>query len=70
MVSTVTTHGRVPGPAPMRSLLARSSSGWNSRAPLGILARWQAAYGDFYRLQIGEMQQVFIVHPTTSARCW
>ena len=64
MVSAVSTNDQVPGPAPMRSLLAQIKLGLEfPRDPLGILARWQAAYGDFYRLQIGEMQQFFIVHP-------
>ncbi len=64
MVSAISTHGQVSGPAPVRSLLAQIKLGLEfPRDPLGILARWQAAYGDFYRLQIGEMQQFFIVHP-------
>lgn len=64
MISTVTTNGQIPGPAPVRSLLAQIKLGLEfPRDPLGILARWQAEYGDFYRLQVGEMQQVFIAHP-------
>ena len=64
MVSTVTTNGQVPGPAPVRSLLAQIKLGLEfPRDPLGILVRWQAEYGDFYRLQVGEMQQYFIAHP-------
>lgn len=64
MISTVTTNDQIPGPAPVRSLLAQIKLGLEfPRDPLGILARWQAEYGDFFRLQVGEMQQVFIAHP-------
>ena len=64
MFTAISTNDQVPGPAPVRSLLAQIKLGLEfPRDPLGILARWQAAYGDFYRLQIGEMQQFFIVHP-------
>lgn len=64
MTTTISTNGQIPGPAPARSLLAQIKLGLEfPRDPLGILARWQAEYGDFYRLQIGDMQQFFIVHP-------
>ena len=64
MISTVSTNGQVPGLAPVRSPLAQIKLGLEfQRDPLGILARWQAEYGDFYRLQVGEMQQYFISHP-------
>ena len=64
MVSAISTNGQVPGPAPVRSLLAQIKLGLEfPRDPLGILGRWQAEYGDFHRLQVGEMQQYFISHP-------
>lgn len=64
MISTVTTNDQVLGPAPVRSLLGQIKLGLEfTRDTLGILARWQSEYGDFYRLQVGEMQQYFIAHP-------
>ena len=63
MTSTHATYDQIPGPV-IRSPLAQLKFGLDYlRDPLGILGRFQAQYGDFYRLQVGELQQFTITHP-------
>lgn len=64
MTHSPTITPQFPGPAPARSLLAQLKLGRAfQRDPLGTLAGYQAEYGDFYYLQVGDAGQFFVAHP-------